>query len=79
MVFEALKKAINKHGSPEIMNSDQGCQFSCADYLNLLKETGIKLPMDGKGRALNNQRIERFFRSYKWQNYTTKNVKQDIS
>ncbi len=36
-------------------------------YLNLLKEKGIKISMDGKGRALDNQRIERFFRSYKWE------------
>jgi len=49
------------------MNSDQGSQFTSDDYINLLKNNGIKISMDGKGRALDNQRIERFFRSYKWE------------
>jgi len=43
------------------MNSDQGSQFTSDDYINLLKNNGIKISMDGKGRALDNQRIERFF------------------
>ena len=49
------------------MNSDQGSQFTSDDYINLLKNNNIKISMDGKGRALDNQRIERFFRSYKWE------------
>jgi len=48
------------------MNCDQGSQFTSDEYINLLKENRIKISMDGKGRALDNQRIERFFRSYKW-------------
>lgn len=66
-VLDTIKKAIKRHGTPEIMNSDQGSQFMSEAYLNLLKEKGIKISMDGKGRALDNQRIERFFRSYKWE------------
>ncbi|MBA1336488.1 MAG: Mobile element protein [Firmicutes bacterium] len=66
-VIQAIKKAIKRYGAPEIINSDQGCQFTCDDYINLLKEKHIKISMDGKGRALDNQRIERFFRSYKWE------------
>ncbi|WP_432422610.1 IS3 family transposase, partial [Thermoanaerobacterium thermosaccharolyticum] len=66
-VIDTIKKAIKQHGAPEIMNSDQGSQFSCEDYINLLKENNIKISMDGKGRALDNHRIERFFRSYKWE------------
>ena len=66
-VVETIRKAIRKHGTPEIMNSDQGSQFTSDEYINLLKENGIKISMDGKGRALDNQRIERFFRSYKWE------------
>ena len=66
-VIEALKKAMREHGKPEIINSDQGCQFTSDEYINLLKENGIKISMDGKGRALDNQRIERFFRSFKWE------------
>lgn len=49
------------------MSSDQGSHFTCEDYVNLLKENSIKISMDGKGRALDNQWIERFFRSYKWE------------
>ena len=43
------------------MNSDQGKQFASEDYIKLLKSNNIKISMDGKGRALDNQRIERFF------------------
>jgi len=66
-VIEAINKAIQRHGRPEIMNSDQGSHFTSTEYIELLKEKGIKISMDGKGRALDNQRIERFFRSYKWE------------
>lgn len=66
-VIDAIKNAIKMHGKPEIMNSDQGSQFSSHEYISLLKENNIKISMDGKGRALDNQRIERFFRSYKWE------------
>lgn len=66
-IIEAIKKAIKGHGTPEIINCDQGSQFTSDDYINLLKDNSIKISMDGKGRALDNQRIERFFRSYKWE------------
>jgi putative transposase len=66
-IINAIKKTIKKHGAPEIMNSDQGSQFTSEDYINLLNDNKIKISMDGKGRALDNQRIERFFRSYKWE------------
>ncbi len=66
-VIDAVKKAIMQHGTPEILNSDQGKQFTCEEYVKLLKENNIKISMNGKGRALDNQRIERFFRSYKWE------------
>ena len=66
-VLEAIKKAINRHGTPEIMNSDQGSQFTNEEYISLLKDNHIKISMDGKGRALDNHRIERFFRSFKWE------------
>lgn len=66
-IIETIKKAIKRYGTPEIINSDQGAQFTSEKYINLLKENSIKISMDGKGRALDNQRIERFFRSYKWE------------
>ena len=49
------------------MNSDQGSQFTNDEYISLLKDNRIKISMDGKSRALDNQRIERFFRSFKWE------------
>lgn len=65
-ILETIRKAAQQHRALEIMNSDQGSQFTCAEYIELLKEKGIKISMNGKGRALDNQRIERFFRSCKW-------------
>lgn len=64
-VLEAVKEAISKHGKPEIINSDQGSQFTSDDYTGLLKELGIKQSMDGKGRWVDNVIIERWFRSLK--------------
>ena len=48
-VLEAIKKAIKRYGKPEIMNSDQGSQFTSDDYINLLKSNNIIISMDGKG------------------------------
>jgi len=66
-IIDAIQKAIKQYGTPEIINSDQGAQFTSEEYLHLLQEKQIKISMDGQGRALDNQRIERFFRSYKWE------------
>ncbi|SFL26016.1 putative transposase [Paenibacillus sp. 1_12] len=67
-VIRAVRDAVQIHGTPEIMNSDQGSQFTSKDYIDCIKsyET-IKISMDGKGRATDNARTERFFRSYKWE------------
>jgi putative transposase len=60
-----LQEAISRHGKPEIINSDQGCQFTAECYVDLLKTNGIQISMDGKGRALDNVFIERLWRSVK--------------
>lgn len=78
-VIETVKKAIKQHSKPEIINYDQCSQFTSDEYIHLLKENGIKISMDGKGRALDHQRIERFFRSFKWENFTWRNMKLDIN
>ena len=65
--LEVVKQAIKTKGRPEILNSDQGCQFTCLQYVNLLKKENIKISMDGKGRALDNIYIERFWRTIKYQ------------
>lgn len=63
---ELLAETIRQHGKPEIINSDQGSQYTCANWINFLTEKKIKISMDGKGRATDNAFIERFFRTLKW-------------
>lgn len=65
--IEVVKDAIEMHGKPEILNSDQGSQFTCLEYVELLKKEKIQISMDGKGRALDNIYIERFWRTIKYQ------------
>lgn len=60
------REGVEIHGKPEILNSDQGSQFTCIEYIKLLKKEGILISMDGKGRALDNIYIERFWRSIKY-------------
>jgi transposase InsO family protein len=54
-------------GQPEIWNSDQGSQFTGADFLAPLKKRGVTISMDGRGRALDNVFIERLWRSLKYE------------
>lgn len=62
--IEALKSSLVT-AKPEIINSDQGCQFTSDDWINFLRENCIKISMTGKGRCLDNIYIERFWRSFK--------------
>ena len=64
--LRVVRRAVEMYGAPEILNSDQGSQFTCAEYVELLKKERIKISMDGKGRALDNIYIERFWRSIKY-------------
>ena len=64
-VLAAVKKAIHRYGKPEIINSDQGSQFTSDDYTNCLKAAAIRQSMDGKARWVDNVIIERWFRSLK--------------
>jgi len=66
-VVDTLKQTINTYGKPEIINTDQGSQFTSDVYIDFVKsfET-IKISMDGKGRATDNVFIERFFRTIKY-------------
>ncbi len=65
---EVLQEAIKNHGVPEIFNTDQGSQFTSEVFINTLIGNGIKISMDGKGRALDNIFIERLWRSVKYEN-----------
>lgn len=62
---EALNESILLYGKPDIFNTDQGVQFTSKDFIQLLDQEGIAISMDGKGRALDNVFIERFWRSLK--------------
>jgi len=56
-----LHTAIARCGKPEIINSDQGSQYTCEHWVSTLKELGIEISMDGKARATDTAFIERFF------------------
>jgi putative transposase len=64
---EALQEAMDRHGKPEIFNTDQGVQFTSADFLDELATRGVRISMDGKGRYLDNIFIERLWRSLKYE------------
>jgi putative transposase len=63
----AVRQALARHGSPEIFNTDQGCQFTSAEFTRPLLDRAIKLSMDGQGRCLDNVFVERLWRSVKYE------------
>lgn len=65
--LDCLKRAITHSGIPEIMNTDQGSQFTSDQWISFLKDKKIIISMDGKGRWLDNVAIERFWRSIKYE------------
>lgn len=64
---DALEEAIETYGSPEIFNTDQGSQFTSANFTDVLIEHSIKISMDGKGRWIDNVIVERLWRSVKYE------------
>jgi putative transposase len=64
---EALEEAIHRHGAPRIVNTDQGIQFTCAEFIAVLKHHRIEISMDGKGCWRDNVFIERFWKTLKYQ------------
>lgn len=64
---EALNRALASHGPPGISNTDQGCQFTGAEYVGALRQAGVRISMDGRGRALDNVFVERLWRSVKYE------------
>jgi putative transposase len=65
--LEALEEALARYGRPEIFNTDQGSQFTSDDFTGTLKEHGITISMDGKGRCMDNIFVERLWRSLKYE------------
>lgn len=64
-VLEAVRNAVDRFGTPAILNSDQGSQFTSNEYKQLLKDLHIRQSMDGKPRWADNIMVERWFRSLK--------------
>lgn len=64
---DALDEALCRWGAPEIMNTDQGAQFTCAAWIDKVKSSGALVSMDGKGRCLDNIFVERLWRTVKYE------------
>lgn len=76
LAVDVLKDALAKYPKPKIFNSDQGSQYTSCEHTQILKEHGIAISMNGKGRSIDNIAIERFFRTLKYSciyisNFTT--------
>jgi putative transposase len=65
--LDAVREAILRHGTPEIFNTDQGSQFTSAEFTSLLHEHGIGISMDGKGCWRDNVFVERLWKSVKYE------------
>ena len=64
--IECLEDALSSQPSPEIFNTDQGSQFTSDAFTQVLKDNGVRISMDGKGRAIDNVMIERLWRTVKY-------------
>ncbi len=64
---EALTEALDRYGRPEIFNTDQGSQFTGFEFTGVLKDAGVTISMDGRGRCMDNIFIERLWRSLKYE------------
>jgi putative transposase len=64
---EALREAMDRFGQPDIFNTDQGAQFTSADFVGELAGRKVWISMDGRGRYLDNIFIERLWRSLKYE------------
>lgn len=62
---DCLEQSLHAYGTPEIFNTDQGCQFTSEAFTEVLKSHDIAISMDGRGRALDNIFVERLWRSVK--------------
>ena len=65
--IEALEEALARHGNPQIFNTDQGSQFTCHSFTDVLVEHQIAISMDGRGSWRDNVFLERFWRSVKYE------------
>jgi putative transposase len=71
---DALEEALARFEKPELFNTDQGSQFTCAAFTDVLSNAGIRISMDGRGRWMDNVFIERLWRSLKYEDVYLKRV-----
>lgn len=65
--LDTVQEAITRYGTPDIFNTDQGCQFTSQEFTGLLKDHGIQISMDGKGCWRDNVCVERLWKSIKYE------------
>ena len=65
--IEAFEDAVSKYGKPEIINSDQGSQYTSDAWIKTVRNLSVKISMTGKGRCNDNAYIERFWRTVKYE------------
>jgi putative transposase len=75
---QTVDRAIAEHGVPEIFNTDQGCQFTSAEFTQPLLARGVEISMDGKGRALDNVFVERLWRTVKYEEVYLKSYRSRV-
>lgn len=68
LTTSVLNDALSIYPKPEILNSDQGSQYTAKEHIDILKQNNISISMDAKGRSIDNIIIERFWRSLKYEN-----------
>ena len=64
---DCLEEALQRYGTPDIFNTDQGCQYTSDAFTKVLIAKDISISMDGRGRCLDNIFVERFWRSLKYE------------
>lgn len=64
---DVLREAFNRHGTPEIVNTDQGSQFTSQEFVQTVKDQGCRLSMDGRGAWRDNIFIERLWKTVKYE------------
>ncbi|SCX61356.1 putative transposase [Nitrosospira sp. Nsp1] len=64
---DVLQEAFNRHGKPEIVNTDQGSQFTAQEFVQAVKGRGCNLSMDGRGAWRDNVFVERLWKSVKYE------------
>jgi len=64
---EVIEQAFNRYGTPEIVNTDQGSQFTATEFIDVVLAQGCKLSMDGRGAWRDNVFVERLWRSVKYE------------